>query len=120
MRSVSQDNITEVFLNYCSENTDDRFKFLLERLVSHLHEFAKDVTLTHEEWRRAIQFLVDAGRISTPERNEFILLSDVLGLSSLVDMINSSPHGQLPRGGDAVKRTRAVPYPWCAACRGRW
>lgn len=118
MRNVTKDNITEAFLGYFSDDTDPRLRFLMERLASHLHEFARETRLTHEEWRTALEFLVDTGNITTPERNEFVLLSDVLGLSSLVDMIHSPEGGTsssvlgpfhiagappLPVGGDLKK-----------------
>ena len=89
MRDVDKQSITQAFLDYCSDETDPRLRFVLERLVSHLHDFTREVELTHDEWRKAIEFLTACGNITTPERNEFILLSDVLGLSSLVDMIHS-------------------------------
>ncbi len=95
MRTVTKDSITEAFLNYCGTDTDPRLRFVLERFVHHLHDFAKEVSLTHAEWQKAIELLTKAGEISTPERNEFILFSDVVGLSSLVDMINS-PGGATP------------------------
>jgi protocatechuate 3,4-dioxygenase beta subunit len=62
---------------------------VLAKLAKHLHGFAKDVGLTHEEWQTAMTLLTRAGQISSPERSEFILFSDVLGLTALVDMINS-------------------------------
>ena len=93
MRSVTKDNITQAFLNYCTDETDPRLKFILEKLAGHLHEFVRETGLTHAEWRKGIELLYGAGKISTPERNEFILLSDVLGLSSLVDMVNSPDNG---------------------------
>lgn len=93
MRSVTKDNITETFLGYFGSHTDERLALVMERLAHHLHDFAKEVNLTHDEWRAAIDFLTEAGNITTPERNEFVLLSDVLGLSSLVDMLHSSPQG---------------------------
>lgn len=89
MRNVDQQSITQAFLDYCGEDTDPRMRVILERLAHHLHAFTREVELTHEEWRKAVEFLTAAGNITTPERNEFILLSDVLGLSSLVDMIHS-------------------------------
>ncbi|MEM7021106.1 MAG: dioxygenase [Pseudomonadota bacterium] len=89
MRTVDKDTITEAFMAYCAASTEPRLKLVLSRLVDHLHRFAKEVDLTHEEWLQAIEFFYNAGKISSPQRNEFILLSDVLGLSSLVDMINS-------------------------------
>lgn len=118
MRTVTQDTITQAFLDYCGPETSPRLKFVLEKLVHHLHDFAREVDLTHEEWRKGLDILTKAGEISSPERNEFVLLSDVLGLSSLVDMINSPNDGtpssvlgpfhilgapDLPVGGDLKK-----------------
>ncbi|MGI9366054.1 MAG: dioxygenase [Rhizobiaceae bacterium] len=93
MRTVNSDTITKAFLDYCSDDTDPRLKFILEKLAQHLHDFVRETNLTHDEWRKGLELLFDAGKISTPERNEFILFSDVLGLSSLVDMVNSSKNG---------------------------
>ena len=93
MRSVTKNNITQAFLNYCADDTDPRLKFVLEKLANHLHDFVRETGLTHAEWRKGLELLYGAGEISTPERNEFILLSDVLGLSSLVDMMNSPEDG---------------------------
>jgi len=93
MRNVTQDNITDVFMGYLGEDMDPRLKEVLGSLVRHLHAFAKEVNLTHAEWQTGIAFLERAGAISDAERHEFVLLSDVLGLSSLIDMINSRPEG---------------------------
>jgi hydroxyquinol 1,2-dioxygenase len=118
MRHVTKDNITDVFMGYFGPDTDPRLKEILQSLVSHLHAFARETNLTHDEWRKGIEFLEWAGRISDDERHEFVLLSDVLGLSSLVDMLHSSPTGTsssvlgpfhitgappLPIGGDLRK-----------------
>ncbi len=91
MRSVNSDNITETFLSYFSEETDPRLLEIMQSLATHLHAFIKESGISHDEWREAIRLLQWAGEITTPERNEFVLLSDVLGVSSLVDMINSRP-----------------------------
>ena len=93
MRNVTKDTITQAFLNYCSEETDPRTLFLLKKLVKHLHKFAIETRLSHEEWQFAMSFLMRSGDITDNERNEFILLSDTLGLSSLVDMIGSQHKG---------------------------
>jgi len=93
MRNVTSDNITETFLGYFGEDTDPRLKEIMTSLAKHLHAFAKETELTHEEWGKGLDILRSAGAITTPERDEFVLLSDVLGLSSLVDMINSSDGG---------------------------
>ncbi len=93
MRNVNKDNITEVFMGYLSEDTDPRLREVMSSMVRHLHAFVREVNLTHEEWNIGIQFLERAGEISDEERHEFVLLSDVLGLSSLVDMLNNRPEG---------------------------
>jgi protocatechuate 3,4-dioxygenase beta subunit len=93
MRDVTKDNLTEVFKSYMGPDVNPRLREVLSSLITHLHAFAKEVNLTHAEWETGITFLERAGEISSKERHEFILLSDVLGLSSLVDMINSRPEG---------------------------
>ena len=91
MRTVTKDNITDVFMGYISDDMNPRMRKVLGALVRHMHDFAKEVDLTHEEWRAGIAFLEGCAAIESPDRHEFILASDVLGMSSLVDMINSSP-----------------------------
>lgn len=66
-----------------------RLREVMESLVKHLHAFAKEVELTQTEWEFGIDFLTKTGQICSAERQEFILLSDVLGLSMLVDAINN-------------------------------
>jgi protocatechuate 3,4-dioxygenase beta subunit len=95
MRTVDKESITKAFVDYCGEQTDPRLKFVLESLAGHLHGFIRETNLTHDEWRKALELLYEAGKISTPQRNEFILFSDLLGLSSLVDLVNS-PDGATP------------------------
>ena len=93
MRNVTQDNLTETFLSYFSDDTDPRLREIMTSLATHLHSFAKETNLTHKEWTKGLDILRSAGAITTPERDEFVLLSDVLGLSSLVDMVNSHEKG---------------------------
>lgn len=93
MRNVTKDNITRAFMDYMGQDTDPRLREVMGALVRHLHAFAREVNLTHAEWEKGIGFLEAAGEISDAERHEFVLLSDVLGLSSLVDMINTRPGG---------------------------
>lgn len=88
MRDLNEHNITQAFLETIAGAKDERFKYLMGRLVQHMHDFVREVRLTEDEWMAAIEFLHQAGEISTPERSEFILTSDVLGVSSLVDLIN--------------------------------
>lgn len=89
MRDINQFTITEAVKRSFRTEEGSRFKFLLEKMIDHLHDFTRETSLTHEEWMRVLTFLYDCGKISTPDRQEFILLSDVLGFSALVDMINT-------------------------------
>ncbi len=89
MRTVSTETITQSFIDYMGDDTDERTRVVLESLVKHLHSFVRETELTHDEWRKGLELLFAAGNISSPERNEFVLFSDVLGISSLVDMIHS-------------------------------
>jgi len=91
MRNVTKDNITDVFKSYMDPEMEPRMRELLEGLVEHMHAFAREKNLTHDEWRQGIAFLEGCAAIETEDRHEFVLASDVLGLSSLVDMLHSSP-----------------------------
>ncbi|MFL4468736.1 dioxygenase [Tateyamaria armeniaca] len=91
MRTVTKDNITDVFKSYMSKDMEPRMREVMGSLVTHLHDFARETNLTHDEWRAGIAFLEGCAAIETEDRHEFILASDVLGLSSLVDMLHSSP-----------------------------
>jgi catechol 1,2-dioxygenase len=69
-------------------DVDPRVRQIAETVVRHLHAAVKEIEPTHEEWLAAIRFLTDTGHMCTDWRQEFILLSDVLGVSMLVDAIN--------------------------------
>jgi hydroxyquinol 1,2-dioxygenase len=71
---------------------DPRVKELMQALTRHLHAFLREVRLTEEEWQRAIEFLTTAGHITDDRRQEFILLSDVLGASMQVIAINNEAY----------------------------
>ncbi|KAH7236622.1 Intradiol ring-cleavage dioxygenase [Fusarium tricinctum] len=88
MKDLTTDNITENVVAINSTCQDPRTRFLFERLAHHLHDFARETCLTTPEWMKAIQFLTRTGQICSETRQEFILLSDVLGLSLLVDSID--------------------------------
>lgn len=93
MRTVTKDTITDVFLGYMAPDADPRLREVLTSLARHLHAFVKETGLTHAEWEKGIELLEWAGDISDKERHEFVLLSDLLGISSLVDMVNFVPGG---------------------------
>ncbi|KAH7116332.1 dioxygenase [Dactylonectria macrodidyma] len=81
-------NITPNTNRINAQCKDPRLAYLMERLVTHMHDFARETRLSTEEWTAALGFLVGCGKISSDVRHEFILLSDVLGLSLLIDSIN--------------------------------
>lgn len=89
MRDINQFTVTQAVKDSFKTEPGSRFEKLLDGLIEHLHDFTREHNVTHAEWMRALSFLYDCGQISTPERHEFILLSDVLGWSALVDMINT-------------------------------
>lgn len=89
MKYFTEENSVESVNVRMGEDIDPRLKRVMASLVKHLHDFAKDVELTQDEWDIAIEFLTKTGQICSEERQEFILLSDVLGFSMLVDAINN-------------------------------
>jgi protocatechuate 3,4-dioxygenase beta subunit len=80
---------TNAVLDSFSSIKNDRLKFIMNSIVTHLHEVVKEVEPTEEEWLQAIMFLTNTGQKCDDRRQEFILLSDVLGVSMLVDSINN-------------------------------
>lgn len=94
MRNLNQDNITQAVIASFAHTPDARLKEIMTSLVQHLHAFARDVKLTEQEWFEGIDFLTRCGHITDDKRQEFILLSDTLGLSMLtVAMNNDKPQG---------------------------
>ncbi|PIL34129.1 hypothetical protein GSI_03840 [Ganoderma sinense ZZ0214-1] len=87
----SPDVITANMTRLTDLTVNDRQRFLFKNLVSHLHSFVRETGLTTKEWEETILFLTRTGQKCTPIRQEFILLSDVLGVSALVDAINNPP-----------------------------
>ena len=85
-------------------DVDPRTRRIAETVVKHLHAAVKEIEPTHEEWLAAIRFLTDTGQMCTDWRQEFILLSDVLGVSMLVDAINHR------RPGAATANTILGPF----------
>ncbi len=88
MRNLNQDTITEAVLERFAATPNPRLKEIVNSLVTHLHDFARDVKLTDEEWMEGIQYLTATGQKCDAKRQEFILLSDVLGLSMLTIALN--------------------------------
>ncbi|HYJ76337.1 MAG TPA: dioxygenase [Kineosporiaceae bacterium] len=85
---VTEDSITDLAVRRWGTARDPRLAEVLTALVRHLHDFAREVRLTEDEWMAAIQWLTRTGRMCDEKRQEFILTSDVLGLSMLVVQMN--------------------------------
>jgi protocatechuate 3,4-dioxygenase beta subunit len=92
MQEFDDTQLTAAVLERFASAPDPRVRAVLARLISHLHAFVRDVDLTLDEWHTAIDFLTRTGHTSNDTRQEFILLSDVLGVSMLVDAINHKAH----------------------------
>jgi len=103
-RDLSSDELTRAVLASFAGAGDDRFREIAEGLVRHLHDFVTDVRLTEEEWFNAVDFLTRTGQISNDKRQEFVLLSDVLGVSMLVIGLAH------PRTGGATESTVFGPF----------
>ncbi|MEV0932451.1 intradiol ring-cleavage dioxygenase [Streptomyces phaeochromogenes] len=101
---ASETAVTEEAVGSLGAGTDPRLRELLTGLIRHLHDFARETRLTQEEWERAIGFLTATGQMCTDTRQEFILLSDVLGLSMLVETLNAD------RGPGATESTVLGPF----------
>ena len=109
MREFDEKSITQAVIARLSECDDPRFKRVMTSLIHHLHDFVREVELTESEWFTAIQFLTDVGKACTDKRQEFILLSDTLGVSVLVITLNHPPHD------GSVESTVQGPFYWDGA-----
>ncbi|KAL1640742.1 hypothetical protein SLS58_006563 [Diplodia intermedia] len=88
LKDLTIDNITDNVHLINSRCPNPRLKYILERLVVHAHDFARETRLSTDEWMTGILFLTEVGQICSDVRQEFILLSDIIGLSLLVDSID--------------------------------
>jgi hydroxyquinol 1,2-dioxygenase len=97
MPYVTEDNLTDLAVERWSNIPDPRLRQVITALVRHLHQFTREIEPTPAEWLAAIQFLTQVGQKCDDKRQEFILCSDVLGVSMLVDAINNRlPSGATP------------------------
>jgi hydroxyquinol 1,2-dioxygenase len=126
-RNTTEDDITAEVLARFSETPDPRLRRIMLSLITHLHAFVKEVELTESEWFQAIEILTQAGKMCSDKRQEFILFSDTLGVSMVVDLIDHrKPEGatestvfgpfhrlgapEMPPGGNIAHRdTAGVP-----------
>lgn len=105
MRNLDQNTITDSALERIANCGDARLKEVMTALIRHVHEFAREVNLTPQEWMKGIEFLTQVGHITDDKRQEFILLSDTLGLSALVDILAN--RGKSP---DATESSLLGPF----------
>ncbi|QBI18777.1 hydroxyquinol 1,2-dioxygenase [Egibacter rhizosphaerae] len=96
--------VTDEVVSSFAETRDPRLREVLSSLVHHLHAFAEEVQLSEREWHQAVEFLTRVGHTTTDDRQEFILLSDVLGLSMLTIGLNQ------PEGGGVTEATVFGPF----------
>jgi hydroxyquinol 1,2-dioxygenase len=88
MREFTPDSITDAVVEQMATTDDPRMREIMEAAVRHLHAFARETNLTPGEWLKGIEFMTRVGKMCTPDRQEFILLSDTLGLSTLVNTLH--------------------------------
>src|SRR5437763_8754905 len=126
-RNKTEDDITAEVLARFSGTADPRLRQIMLSLINHLHAFVKEVQLSEAEWFQAIEILTEAGKMCSDKRQEFILFSDTLGVSMVVDLLDHrKPEGatestvfgpfhrlgapELPAGGNVAPRdTTGIP-----------
>ena len=99
MRNITEHNITEAVIARFSACEDARLKEIMSALVTHLHAFVRETRITEAEWAQGIEFLTATGHITDDKRQEFILLSDTLGVSMLTVAMN---HSKPPQATEAT------------------
>lgn len=93
MTYVTEENLTDLAVERWTNIPDPRLRQIMTSLVKHVHAFVRDVEPSQQEWMAAIEWLTRTGQICDAKRQEFILASDVLGVSMLVDSINNRAPG---------------------------
>lgn len=89
MQNLTEANLSDVVIAAMAGAKDERFKIIMTSLVKHLHAFIREANLTESEWLAGIQFLTAVGQKCDDKRQEFILLSDTLGATTMKDIINN-------------------------------
>ena len=89
MAYVTEENLTSIVRERWENIADPRLREIMQSAIKHLHAFVREIEPTNAEWFKAIEFLSQTGQLCTGKRQEFILASDVLGVSMLVDAINN-------------------------------
>lgn len=95
MQDLNEHTLTDAVLAQMATTPDARLKEIADAAVRHLHGFVREVNLTPAEWLQGIRFLTEVGHACTPIRQEFILLSDVLGVSAVVNALHDKNAAEL-------------------------
>lgn len=103
-QQVVEDDLVNRVLASFDACDDPRLKQIMQSLTTHLHDFIRDVRLTEQEWNQGIEFLTAVGHITDDKRQEFVLLSDVLGASMQTIAVNNEAYG------DATEATVFGPF----------
>lgn len=90
MQDLDANQITDAVIAQMADTPDPRLREIMEAAVRHIHAFAREVRLTPDEWLKGIAFLTAVGQMCSPIRQEFILLSDTIGLSRLVNVMHDA------------------------------
>src|SRR5512146_1471729 len=98
MKTLTESGLTAAALARLAKASNPRMKHIMTALIRHLHGFVRETELTPAEWKTGIEFLTAVGHITDDKRQEFILLSDTLGLSAMVDLVR---HRRLEHGTDS-------------------
>jgi hydroxyquinol 1,2-dioxygenase len=102
--ATTPENLRDQVVSAFGATPDPRARELLTALAKHLHDFVIETELTVEEWLTAIEFLTAVGKMCDDKRQEFVLLSDVFGISALVDFLDG------PQGEDATENALLGPF----------
>lgn len=116
MSEYNQDKLMQDVVEAFAKTPDPRLRQLMTALVKHVHEFAREVDLTPDEWMAGLKFLTATGQISTEMRPEFILLSDTMGLSMMVVALQQARASGGAKGAiEATEATVQGPFYWPGA-----
>ncbi|MGC3980469.1 MAG: dioxygenase [Steroidobacteraceae bacterium] len=96
------ESITEAVLQQINGTPSPRLREIMDAAVRHVHAFAREINLSRDEWLTGINFLTAVGKTCTPEHQEFILLSDTTGLTTLMNLLQDQ------RGQDAATRASVL------------
>ncbi len=104
MAELTEEILTRVVLSSTQNAGDARLREVMDSLIKHLHAFIQEVKPSDEEWMAAINFLTETGKLCTADQQEFILLSDILGVTALKDLLNN------PSGNGVTETTVLGPF----------